>query len=91
MCLAWKKIINGCQVIAVGRVLSALRLRPQTPDGKRAVSTVAQMGGRLHLRECEVEERIVTNWLNTTFKGSDELCLAGDRIELVRFLSTLIH
>jgi hypothetical protein len=27
----------------------------------------------------------------TTFKGSDELCSAGDRIELVRFLSTLIH
>lgn len=52
---------------------------------------MAQMGGRLDLRKCEVEERIVTSWLRTTFKGSDELCLAGDRIELVRFLSTLIH
>lgn len=42
------KIINGAicvEGITVGRDLSALRLRPQTRDAKRAVSTVAQMGG----------------------------------------------
>ena len=36
-----------CRGKAVGRVLSALRLRLQTRDAKRAVSTVAQMGGDL--------------------------------------------
>jgi hypothetical protein len=41
------KIINVVEGITVGRVLSALRLRPQTRDAKRAVSTVAQMGGEL--------------------------------------------
>ena len=43
-------IINGAicvEGIAVGRALSARRLRAQTRDAKRAVSTVAQMGGDL--------------------------------------------
>ena len=57
------------------------------------------MGGRAHVsdweRKCEVEgencDKLAVLGKTATFKGSDEPCSAGDRIELVRFLSTLIH
>jgi hypothetical protein len=41
--------------------------------------------------KCEDCDEVAMLGKTGTYKGSDEVCSAGDRIELARFLSTLIH